>query len=290
MNGINAGSIATDLTRNVLAQNSANGALSSAISSGNYRGDIVKLVPDAKSLLDAAEELTFKASEYVEKDISKRKVQDDFGTVSEVQALVEEYLKKVPDLEKQQKLKDFVSNLSKQNVSVAHQLLAYLGSYSSDASEQFVALSEAKKQLSGKPEAKALLTLIDTSLAKMAKEQGAQIKAGLNVYDAALEASSDNEIGDLQGLRDFYRDSVLDYVGLGDAFEKVLTRFGDKKVTEAISFLLKGLSADLQVQGSSIDKGKLQQIMNDIKKLKVINGLHEQVALLFERVKIAPAA
>ncbi|AQS40633.1 type III secretion regulator YopN/LcrE/InvE/MxiC [Shewanella psychrophila] len=290
MPGINTGTIAADLTRNVLAQNSANGALGTAINSGNYRGDIVKLVPDAKSLLDAAEELTFKASEYVEKDISKRKIQDDYGTVSEIHALVEEYLKKVPDLEKQQKLKDFVSNLSKQNVTVAHQLLAYLGSYSGDASEQFVALSEAKKQLTGKPEAKALLALINASLAKMAKEQGPQIKAGLNVYDAALEASSDNEIGDLQGLRDFYRDSVLDYTGLGDAFEKVLARFGDKKVTEAIGFLLKGLSADLQVQGSSIDKSKLQQIMNDIKKLKVINGLHEQVAQLFERVKIAPAA
>ncbi|MPY25671.1 YopN family type III secretion system gatekeeper subunit [Shewanella psychropiezotolerans] len=290
MPGINTGTIAADLTRNVLAQNSANGSLGTAISSGNYRGDIVKLVPDAKSLLDAAEELTFKASEYVEKDISKRKIQDDYGTVSEIHALVEEYLKKVPDLEKQQKLKDFVSNLSKQNVTVAHQLLAYLGSYSGDASEQFVALSEAKKQLTGKPEAKALLVLINASLANMAKEQGPQIRAGLNVYDAALALSSDKEIGDLQGLRDFYRDSVLDYSGLGDAFEKVLTRFGDKKITEAIGFLLKGLGADLQVQGSSIDKSKLQQIMNDIKKLKVINGLHEQVALLFERVKIAPAA
>lgn len=290
MPGINTGTIAADLTRNVLAQNSANGTLGTAISSGNYRGDIVKLVPDAKSLLDAAEELTFKASEFVEKDISKRKIQDDYGTVSEIHALVEEYLKKVPDLDKQQKLKDFVSNLSKQNVTVAHQLQAYLGSYSGDASEQFVALSEAKKQLTGKPEAKALLALIHISLAKMAKEQGPQIRAGLNVYDAALTLSADKDIGDLQGLRDFYRDSVLDYSGLGDAFEKVLTRFGDKKATEAIGFLLKGLGADLQVQGSSIDKSKLQQIMNDIKKLKVINGLHEQVALLFERVKIVPAA
>jgi len=285
MAGINIGGQSVDNARSLFAQTAASTA-DKAVNAGNYRGDIVKLQPDAKSLLDAAEELTFKASEFEEKDISKRKIKDDYGTVSEIQALVEEYLKKVPDLEKQQKLKDFVSNLTKQSVSVSQQLLAYLGSYSGDASEQFVALSEAKKQLTGKPEAKALLALIDISLAKMAKEQGPQVKAGLIVYETALEFSSDKAIGDLQGLRDFYRDAVLDYSGLGDAYQNVLQRFGDKKVTQAISFLLKGLSADLQVQGSSIESSKLQQVMGDMNKLRVINGMHEQVVALFDRVKI----
>lgn len=285
MAGINIGGQSVDNARSLFAQAAASTA-DKAVNAGNYRGDIVKLQPDAKSLLDAAEELTFKASEFEEKDISKRKIKDDYGTVSEIQALVEEYLKKVPDLEKQQKLKDFVSNLTKQSVSVSQQLLAYLGSYSGDASEQFVALSEAKKQLTGKPEAKALLALIDISLAKMAKEQGPQVKAGLIVYETALEFSSDKAIGDLQGLRDFYRDAVLDYSGLGDAYQNVLQRFGDKKVTQAISFLLKGLSADLQVQGSSIESSKLQQVMGDMNKLRVINGMHEQVVALFDRVKI----
>lgn len=285
MAGINIGGQSVDNARSLFAQTAASTA-DKAVNAGNYRGDIVKLQPDAKSLLDAAEELTFKASEFEEKDISKRKIKDDYGTVSEIQALVEEYLKKVPDLEKQQKLKDFVSNLTKQSVSVSQQLIAYLGSYSGDASEQFVALSEAKKQLTGKPEAKALLALIDISLAKMAKEQGPQVKAGLIVYETALEFSSDKAIGDLQGLRDFYRDAVLDYSGLGDAYQNVLQRFGDKKVTQAISFLLKGLSADLQVQGSSIESSKLQQVMGDMNKLRVINGMHEQVVALFDRVKI----
>ena len=289
MAGINIGGQSVDNARSLFAQTAASTA-DKAVNAGNYRGDIVKLQPDAKSLLDAAEELTFKASEFEEKDISKRKIKDDYGTVSEIQALVEEYLKKVPDLEKQQKLKDFVSNLTKQSVSVSQQLLAYLGSYSGDASEQFVALSEAKKQLTGKPEAKALLALIDISLAKMAKEQGPQVKAGLIVYETALEFSSDKAIGDLQGLRDFYRDAVLDYSGLGDAYQNVLQRFGDKKVTQAISFLLKGLSADLQVQGSSIESSKLQQVMGDMNKLRVINGMHEQVVALFDRVKIPIAA
>ncbi len=286
MVGINIGGQSIDSARRLLAQTTTTQGASTTVSNGNYRGDVVKLQPDAKSLLDAAEELTFKVSEYQEKNISKRKVLDDFGTVSEVQALVEEYLKKVPELEKQQKLKDLVSNLTKQSVGVSQQLQAYLNSYSSDVSEQFVALSQVKKQLAGKPEAKALLALIDASLTKMAKEQGSKIKAGLIIYETALEFSSDKDIGDIQGLRDFYRDSVLDYQGLGDAYQNVLQRFGDKKITKAIGFLLKGLSADLQVQGSSVEASKLQQVMGDMNKLRIINGMHEQVVSLFERVKM----
>ncbi|NRD71755.1 type III secretion system gatekeeper subunit SctW [Shewanella sp. VB17] len=272
--------------RSLFAQTAVTNLAEKSVINGNYRGDVVKLQPDAKALLDAAEELTFKASETEGLNISKRKVQDVNGAVSEIQALVEEYLKKVPELEKQQKLNDFISHLTKQNISVSQQFLTYLNSYSADVSDQFVALSEAKKQLTGKPEAEALLRLIDASLTQMAEKQGAEVRAGLIIYETAVEFSSNKDIGDIQGLRNFYRDAVLDYHGLADAFNDIFTRFGTKNMPNAISFLLKGLSADLQVQGSSIESSKLQQLMGDMNKLRIINGMHEQVVTLFDRVKI----
>lgn len=247
----------------------------------------VELHRGAKSILDAAADIQEEAGALLSAklggDLATRKLQDDYGTVSEVQALVEEYLKKIPDLEKQ-KLTDFVNNLTKQNVTVSEQLLAYLKSYSTDVSEQFVALSEAKKLLTGKPEAAALLTLIDISLTQMAKEKGPYVRAGLIIYNEAAEFNRKEGIGDLNKVRRLYRHTVLDFVSLKETAKYILTQFPEAKFENTIDFLFKALSADLQVQGSSIDKNKLTQTIGDIKKLFFINGLRDHIEIMFAKV------
>lgn len=63
-------------------------------------------------MADAAEELTFAFSELVEKSLAKRKISDGQARLSEVQEMLEEYLHKVPDLDRQQKLDTLVAQLS----------------------------------------------------------------------------------------------------------------------------------------------------------------------------------
>jgi type III secretion protein W len=49
--------------------------------------------------------------------------------------------------------------------------------------------------------------------------------------------------------------------------------------------MLQGMSADLSVQGSSIDSVKLQWLMSDMQKLKTLNTLQDRVSQLFQMFK-----
>jgi len=262
----------------------SNPATAAAI--GNFRGEAVTLPSIQQSLANAAEELTFSVAERNSSDLAKRKVQDGLGGVSEAFALADEYLKKVPDIEKQQRLKDFAAGLSQQNVATARQLQAYMDSFSRDVSHQFLALSFAREFLAGKGGNEALLALIDEAMGRLTQEKGPEIRAGINVSAVALQYQQDAKIGDIQGLRDFYRDTVLGYMGLAAAYRDIAKRFGVRRMRKAIKFMLSGLSADLAANGSSIDEALLQQIMSDMYKLKVLNGLYSQVEDMFATLGI----
>ncbi|MBL8250715.1 MAG: hypothetical protein JNK31_03490, partial [Candidatus Competibacter sp.] len=88
---------------------------------GEYRGEGVIAIPDAASLLEnAAEELTFSASERVEKDLSKRKVGEARpDSRAKVEVMIEQYAKKLPDLPVE-KLRQFLTYLkSRPDLSAA---------------------------------------------------------------------------------------------------------------------------------------------------------------------------
>ncbi len=82
---------------------------------GNYRGETVRVHNATQSLFDAMEELTSLGSEKAEKDLTKRKVKDGGIRVNEAHELVSDYLRKVPDLEKNQKIKDLAAKMASGN-------------------------------------------------------------------------------------------------------------------------------------------------------------------------------
>lgn len=254
---------------------------------GNYRGETVRVHNATQSLFDAMEELTSLGSEKAEKDLTKRKVKDGGIRVNEAHELVSDYLRKVPDLEKNQKIKDLAAKMASGNLSTIAQLQAYLNGFSEEKSHQYLALKAVKKFLGANPESKNLLALIDQALLNFEQnpDSWSQIDTEIRVSSFADEYSQEQGFSSLHQLRGFYRDTVHSYQGLGSAYKDVVERFGEKEVSTAVDFMLQGMSADLSVQGSNIDSVKLQLLMSDMQKLKTLNTLQNQVGNLYQMFK-----
>ncbi|EMR35715.1 type III secretion system gatekeeper subunit SctW [Vibrio harveyi] len=254
---------------------------------GNYRGETVRVHNATQSLFDAMEELTSLGSEKAEKDLTKRKVKDGGIRVNEAHELVSDYLRKVPDLEKNQKIKDLAAKMASGNLSTIAQLQAYLNGFSEEKSHQYLALKAVKKFLGANPESKNLLALIDQALLnfEQSPDSWSQIDTEIRVSSFADEYSQEQGFSSLHQLRGFYRDTVHSYQGLGSAYKDVVERFGEKEVSTAVDFMLQGMSADLSVQGSNIDSVKLQLLMSDMQKLKTLNTLQDQVGNLYQMFK-----
>ncbi|MCG9610084.1 type III secretion system gatekeeper subunit SctW [Vibrio harveyi] len=254
---------------------------------GNYRGETVRVHNATQSLFDAMEELTSLGSEKAEKDLTKRKVKDGGIRVNEAHELVSDYLRKVPDLEKNQKIKDLAAKMASGNLSTIAQLQAYLNGFSEEKSHQYLALKAVKKFLGANPESKNLLALIDQALLNFEQnpDSWSQIDTEIRVSSFADEYSQEQGFSSLHQLRGFYRDTVHSYQGLGSTYKDVVERFGEKEVSTAVDFMLQGMSADLSVQGSNIDSVKLQLLMSDMQKLKTLNTLQDQVGNLYQMFK-----
>ncbi|MCR9494740.1 type III secretion system gatekeeper subunit SctW [Vibrio alginolyticus] len=279
--------IATNPKFDASIQNGLESSRTDASRKGNYRGETVRVHNATQSLFDAMEELTSLGSEKAEKDLTKRKVKDSGVRVNEAHELVSDYLRKVPDLEKNQKIKDLAAKMAGGNISTIAQLQAYLNGFSEEKSHQYLALKAVKKFLNASPESKHLLALIDQAILRIEQnpDSWAQIDTEIRVSNFADEYSQEQEFSSLHQLRGFYRDTVHSYQGLGAAYQDVVARFGEQEVSTAVDFMLQGMSADLSVQGSSIDSVKLQWLMSDMQKLKTLNTLQDRVSQLFQMFK-----
>lgn len=251
---------------------------------GQFQGEQVVLASATQSLGDMAEELTFVFSERSELSLAKRKLSDSQARISEIEALVGDYLDKVPELERQQKIKEMISHLGSGRLANLSQLLAYLESYSGEVSEQFEALTQARKALAGRPEMRGTLALVEQALAKLADEQGSAIVLGARITGPAQEAAREG-LGHVQELRDLYRDAVQDYRALSTAWRDIHSRFGNGALEKVTGFMMKALSADLDSQQRWLDPVKLERVMSDMHKLRLLNTLSAQVDELWLRVK-----
>ena len=289
MNGIN-NPITTGNNFDSSIRSGAESSRLAGTTSGNYRGETVRIQNSVQSFLDAMEELTTLGSGKAEKDLGKRKVRDNGARVNEAHELVSDYLKKVPDLEKNQKIKDLATKMAGGNISTIAQLQTYLNGFSEEKSHQYLALNAVKEFLGSKPESQNLLALIDQEIKSLEQEPDSwsRIDTDIRVSSFANEYSEENQFSSLHELRGFYRDAVHDYQSLGAAYDDVVQRFGGDDVANAVDFMLQALSSDLSVQGSSIDSVKLQQLMSDMQKLRKLNTVQELVTNIFQIFKSEP--
>ncbi len=251
--------------------------------SGEYRGETVTLNESATSIIeDIAEEITFSASEIVEKKISRRKVKSK-GNKDPLK-YAEFYLKKLPDIGKPEKFQEFVDHLKKKANLTAEQLSKEVEKFSKDVSHQYVALSFARDLLEGKSGFENLKSKIDDLIDDLYETNGPEIRAGLNVTETATEFSRD-DLFDVQALRDFYRDTVLQYEGITETFKSIVEKYGGEKFDETLDFLLRAIGSDLHSQGPSTSTAELKKIVDDLYQVEVLGTIHKNCEKVLDKLE-----
>jgi type III secretion protein W len=269
-----------------IATEAAAGAAAAPVQ-GQFRGDRVVQLPSQTSMIeDALEELTETQSEKEEKDISEREV--DEGRLAD-------QLERILALEKIKSLMSALKDLRKGDMTRAlAQLLRFKNATPrqlqerarqafKDPSHQYALLSALAEALKGGNAPKGQVEAAEKALQGLMEEQGPSIRAGINVTAAAEEASVTG-LGDVQGLRDAYRDAVLDYQGIQDAYAALIDRYGAGKLNDALAYLKASLAADMAAAGSSIDKTRLNAIIDDIFRLELLSGMLEDCGKLADQV------
>lgn len=260
---------------------------------GVYRGEqVVKLPSQASLLEDAFEELTDIISEDEEKDFSKREVEE--GKLSDTleRALtlkgMEEILDSLTDL-RQGELERVLRQLLHMRDAHSRELRERARQEFKDPSHQYAALKALVNTLreSGAPAAR--IEAAEGALQQLMDEEGAAVRAGINITKIA-DGFADAQLGNVQGLRESYRDAVLDYQNISAAYASLVEKYGAAELPKAIKFLIKALGADMSALGASISKTKLNAILDDMYRLEVLTGLLEKCDKLVEQSRESGAA
>jgi type III secretion protein W len=256
----------------------------SKVQVGQFRGSDVVITNLSALAADAAEEMSFGASERAEKKMSDRKAKDGSNIDWNLYKIAQKYLAQVPDLKSPARLNAFAQSLLQKSFSSAQQMLAHLESFSGDVSHQFIALKYAREFIQKQGDFPGLLATIDAALAQLEAEKGPQIRAGINVSKTAF-AFEQQGLGSTQALRDQYRDNVLDFTSVRAAAKHLIKEFGRARFGMAIRFLEQGLSSDLNSKTTSLPKAQLAAIAQDLNALKKLRTAMTMASQLFEKLK-----
>ena len=253
-----------------------------------FRGEsMVHLANPTAMLEDAAEELSFAQAEKVETRLSKRKIGEARTLKSFAAEQAQKYLEQVPDLERTQKLEDFAQRILGKNRGDGQSredLREAAEQFSEDVSHQFLALEFLRGEAAKAGAPADALAAIEGAIADLRGDHAPAILAGLNVSRAARDFAPDGA-EDLGPLRNLYRDVVLDYDSVRDAYDKIRENHAAGDLKGAVNFLLKGLGADLGSGNSSLSPVRLKAILDDMDKLKSLVTLHDDCADLLGRVQ-----
>lgn len=251
---------------------------------GQFRGDDVVHQPDvASEIADAAEEITFAASEKVESNLSDRKVKSKSLTKTHAVETAEMYMQMMHDLGPADKLRQFAADLRALQNPTKEQVLQHAQRHFSDLSHQHCALSFAKDVLEHEGAEPELLVALTEARAQLEEHHGPEIRAGLNITRQAM-AHAEEGLGDVQELRDFYRDSILGYENISEAYSSILRQHGPERFEQSLDFLIRSAGNDLQSEGPSVPASRLKIVVDDLYQVQVLGNIHRSMGGLLQKV------
>ena len=221
---------------------------------------------------DAMEEMSFAKSQFKD-DLKDRKL----GKSDELAKKILERIEKIQTIQNAQEIKDFLNQLKSNPNLSQEELKRKLEDFSDDKLHQFAALDSAAdfyKELGDTEKAQMIREIRDSFL----DENKTVIRAGLNVSKVASELAEETGLGDTRELREGYSnylDHVEDHKSLDAAYERLITTYGVKKIEDSVKVQLKLLATDLGCLDPSSPAERLQAIIQDMSKLKVLVGLHD---------------
>lgn len=249
---------------------------------GCYRGERVVEIDPASLLQDAAEELTFQFGEAEEKALAKRTIEEEKSRQDR------------PLIENVQQAMEMLGDLPKSELDRVLQLLQQMRSTDAlalrnqvreqlpEPGHQYAALLALAEALREQGAPAEEIQAAEAALQQLLQEEGPAVRAALNISGVAARFASP-QLGDMQALRETYRDAVLDYQDLAQTFAQLIDRYGEAELPQAIRYLVNALGADLAADGASIDRSKLNAALNDLYRLEVLTGLLEDCDTLVTR-------
>lgn len=252
---------------------------------GSYRGERVVQIDQTSLLQDAAEELTFQLGESEEKTLAKRTIGEKSSKAETMVKNVQQAMEMLGDLSKSD-LERILRMLRQKPTADASELRNQVREQLREPAHQYTALLALAEELREGGAPAEQLQAVATALQQLEQEAGPAIRAALNISVVASQFASER-LGDVQTLRDTYRDAVLDYQDLAQTFGKLIEHYGETELRQAITFLVKALGADIAADGASIDRQKLNAALNDLYRLEVLTGLLEDCDTLVTRNRVS---
>jgi type III secretion protein W len=233
----------------------------SAPARGEWNGLAVSVSDDPASLLaDAAEELTFSASEKVERDLSERKKPEKGEKVRRIVPPAEA-LQRMRERHRE-KLEGVLAAIRASGRDPAAFRRALDGF--SDPTERHAALLWLEERLADSP---SLAEAVAGERGRLEAEFGPEIQAGYNIDGVDASGAGGPEQG-----RDAYRRTILGRGGISATLEAVLERCSGDDFVARVDFLRLAVGADISAALPSIDKRELESMNNDLFQLRALGN------------------
>lgn len=257
---------------------------------GNFKGQTVTLTDTATSLANASEEMTFAASEKVEKKLSERKAGSKEALKTSAAELADKYVNMMSESRNPQKLHEFVDSIKKRGERATQQDIRDLArEMFEDVSEQYAALAFAEETLVKEGGHEKLATTVNAAKEALLAEAGPAIRAGINIAADVLSYSKQG-LEQVEKLRDLYRFAVLGRQTVSDMYQAIMGRYGESRFPQALDFLIQAAGNDLDAHGMgpSIEPAHLETAVNNINYVQQMGNLYRVLADLVDKVRGQP--
>lgn len=254
---------------------------------GVFKGDQVVEQDPMSALQDAAEEMTFAASEKVEKKLSERKAGSKEVLKLSAAELADKYVNMTGNSQPPQKLHEFLDSLKKKGENASQQdVFDMLKREFSDASEQYAAIAFAEEALKNEGGHEKLLATVTEVKETLLREAGPAIRAGINIAADVMKFASQG-LEQLDKLRELYRYAVLGRETVSEMYQAIMTRYGESRFPQALDFLIQAAGNDLDAHGlgPSMEPAHLETAVNNINYVQQMGNLYRVLADLVEKVR-----
>lgn len=234
--------------------------------SGSLGGQTIQVKDATSALLDRAEELSMDHSERVEsKNIEEREIKAEGPSRVMMAEEINAYLDATKAFSDPEKL----AALAKRMQSAQENPRELARQQSRDPSTQYVLLQNALLEARKNGATDATLTRLEDALEELEFETGPQIRAGLNTLGIASGRSE--SAAEIQVFQDTYRDVALGDATLSGTLKLVLERLAKNgtEMKKGLEDLIRALGADISAARPSIDKTRLQTLLQDLYQLSV---------------------
>lgn len=251
---------------------------------GSFQGQAVRVVEDASSLVaNAAEELTFSASEEVERKLTDRK--ENSEQRSRLIDQVRLYIENGSGLDKNE-FEALLKQLTLMATLRSSDVVDLVKHHFPDPTDAHAALVQAREALGARTDLAAehqvaLDDVLTEAIADLEAADGPNIRAGYNIAGVSPGGLREQA----SGLRILYRETVVDFTSYERTFANLSERFGADSFTEALQFITRALGADMAALTPSVSVAQLKEVMDGIYIVETLKTVHQDAESLLQRIE-----